>query len=72
MSEISVHDQDTDDPYVLIPDAIGQGVDLRLYRNRSIISIVLVESPDGKPICASAEVDYENLQAAVDLLVNGR
>lgn len=58
-----------DEPYVLIEDAIGQGVDVRLYANRGIVSVILVS--DNTPIGASAEIEFEDLDTAIEMLRRG-
>lgn len=58
-----------DDSYVLVQDAIGQGVDVRLYCERGIVSLVFVI--DGLPEGPSADVQLEDLEKAIDMLKKG-
>lgn len=63
-------EQDTDlgGEFVRVPDALGAGVDTKIYRERGIVSIVLVDSTSGQPTGPSAELNIEDVAAAVKLL----
>lgn len=59
-----------DDPgeYVQLPDALGTGIDARLYRNRGILSVVLVGTYSQQPVGPSAELNIDDMLEALRLL----
>lgn len=50
---------------VVVHDAIGQGVDAKITRERGIISIVLIDSHSSKVLAPSAELDADALVEAL-------
>lgn len=63
--EVDVHDNGEDE-YVLIHDVIGQWIDVKLYLNRAIVSVVLCNNDT--PIGPSAEIQLEDLENALNYL----
>lgn len=57
-----------DELYVLLHDALGQGIDVQIFRNRGIVSIVLVDSGSLFPMGPSAEIELDDLINAIHYL----
>lgn len=65
---VKQEDADLGGEYVQVPDALGAGVDAKIYRERGVVSVVLVDSYSGQPVGASAELNIDDVAQAMRLL----
>lgn len=65
---LNLRTNDQGEEYAELLDAIGTGVNLRLYRDRGIVSVVLHDPTRLHVLTTSAEIELDDLMEAVKWL----